>query len=44
MAELNHTIVRSRDKRAGAAYLAEILALEARHRSGRSRSCRPATG
>ncbi|MFP5070171.1 VOC family protein [Pseudonocardia nantongensis] len=27
MAELNHTIVHSHDKRAGAAYLAEILAL-----------------
>ena len=27
MAELNHTIVHSRDKRAGAAYLTEILAL-----------------
>lgn len=27
MAELNHTIVHSRDKSAGAAYLAEILAL-----------------
>ena len=27
MAELNHTIVLSHDKRAGAAYLAEVLAL-----------------